>query len=541
MPGPAILSADLAKRKAQRAEMREDFATFAARSLRVRTKDARIVPLRLNAAQMRLHAAVEAMRAETGRVRVIVLKGRQQGCSTYIQARFFWRLTHRKACQAFILTHAADATNNLFGMAERFVEHCPADVLPEIGTANARELKFTALDSGYKVGTAGAKNVGRSSTIQLLHGSEVCMWPNAEDHAAGLLQTVPREGDTEVFLESTAKGIGNYFHKLWVKAQQGESDFRAVFIPWFASPEYAEPVADGFTLSDVVDEGDDVSEVEYARLYGLTLEQMAWRRLKIRELQSAWLFRQEYPATPDEAFQAANAGSFIPPRLVVAARKGDARGMEGPLILGVDPAREGGDRTAVVSREGRMLGRQVCDLLPVMDTMGTVAKLAEIIRARRPARVNIDVTGLGIGIYDRLIELRFGAPWGPVAAVNFASQASKPNRFPNKRSEMWFEMAEWFRSEGGVWMVDSDELQGSVCAPIWGPQACRTNTDGQFVLEPKASIKKRIGMSPDLGDAAALTFAAPVGPSDETLRAYPGLMGPGGGDERAVSDWDEYA
>lgn len=95
----------------------------------------------------------------------------------------------------------------------------------KVGASNAKELYFSDIDSGYKVGTAGTKGVGRSSTIQYFHGSEVAFWPHAETHAAGVLQAIPKEPGTEIILESTANGIGNYFHKMWREAERGESEY----------------------------------------------------------------------------------------------------------------------------------------------------------------------------------------------------------------------------------------------------------------------------------------------------------------------------
>ncbi|QEL16757.1 hypothetical protein [Limnoglobus roseus] len=184
--------------------LRDDFTYYAPRALRIRTKTGTVDPFRLNKAQHHLHTQVEAQRASTGKVRVIVLKGRQQGISTYIEGRFYWRVTHRKGCQAFILTHEQQATDNLFKMVERYHEHCPSLLKPQTKASNAKELVFGRLDSGYKLGTAGTKGTGRSSTIQLFHGSECGFWPHADEHAAGVMQAIPNQAATEVFIESTA-------------------------------------------------------------------------------------------------------------------------------------------------------------------------------------------------------------------------------------------------------------------------------------------------------------------------------------------------
>ena len=153
--------------------------------------------------------------------------------STYVGGRFYHKVTWHKGTQAFILTHALDATQNLYKMAQRYYENTPSVVKPEVTTSNAKELIFGILDSGYKLGTAENKAVGRSATIQLLHGSEVAFWNNAAEHAKGIMQAVPNAPGTEIILESTANGVGNFFHQQWQQAEAGQSEYIAIFVPWF--------------------------------------------------------------------------------------------------------------------------------------------------------------------------------------------------------------------------------------------------------------------------------------------------------------------
>ena len=163
----------------KRKRLKSDFPYYAKSCLFIRTKSEGTKPFELNKAQLYIHEEIEKQRAETGKVRAIILKGRQQGCSTYVGGRLMWRTTHSKGVRSFILTHEDDATQNLFDMSKRYYEHLPPPVKPSTSASNAKELHFSALDSGYKVGTAGNKSVGRSQTNQLFHGSEVAFWPNA--------------------------------------------------------------------------------------------------------------------------------------------------------------------------------------------------------------------------------------------------------------------------------------------------------------------------------------------------------------------------
>ena len=116
-------------------------------------------------------------------MRALILKGRQQGCSSYVAARFYHRTMG--GLRTFILTQEEAATQNLFEIVQRYHNNCPAHLQPHTGASNSKELYFDEIDSGYKVGTAGTKAVGRSSTIQLFHGSEVAFWPFADTSRPG--------------------------------------------------------------------------------------------------------------------------------------------------------------------------------------------------------------------------------------------------------------------------------------------------------------------------------------------------------------------
>src|SRR5262249_9052066 len=151
-------------------------------------------------------------------------------------------------------------------------------------------------------------------------------------------------------LESTANGVGNFFHKKWREAETGRSEYTAIFVPWFWQDEYRQPVDRAFRLGP--------EEGEYAALYCLELEQMAWRRSKIDELGAGMLFKQEYPATAAEAFQMSGHDSYIAPMLVAKARKGE-HPPSGPVVIGFDPAWKGADRHSMVWRQGRCVSKIV--------------------------------------------------------------------------------------------------------------------------------------------------------------------------------------
>lgn len=488
-----------------RLRLRDDLEFYARNCLKIRTKAGKVEPFVFNRAQRYIHEQLEAQKAATGKVRALILKGRQQGCSTYVGARYYHNTTWAQGRRTFILTHEDAATQNLFEMVNRYHEHCPVFVRPETGAANAKELFFSALDSGYKVGTAGTKGVGRSSTIQLFHGSEVAFWPHAEAHAAGVLQAVPDAPGTEVILESTANGVGNFYHQKWRDAERGIGDFIAVFVPWFWQEEYRKEVPDDFAM--------DGEEAEYARLYGLSPEQMAWRRNKIAELKDANLFRQEYPATAAEAFQMSGHDSYIPAEIVARARKATCE-ESGPLVIGYDPAWKGADRHSMAWRCGRKV-RKV-ESRSKLDTMEGAGWAKQVIDTDKPARMFIDVGGVGAGVYDRLVEMGYGEIVRP---INFGSSPLEPPRLDergkplggcplNRRAEMWMKSREWLEDVGGADIPDSDSLHADACGPGY-----KYDSNTRLVLESKDDMRRREAPSPDEWDAVALTFAEPVAPA----------------------------
>lgn len=491
--------------------LRDDLPLYAAETLKIKDKDGVLRPFVFNRAQRYLHERLEAQRKRVGWVRAIVGKGRQGGVSTYVGARFFHRTTMSKGTECFILTHEQDATDNLFEMVERFHEHSPFK--PSTSRDNAKELVFDRLDSGYSVGTAGTKARGRSKTVQLLHGSEVAFWANAADHFAGVVQTVPGRPGTEIILESTGNGPWGEYYERWQQAEAGIGDYEVIFTPWFWTEDYTRDVPEGFTLNE--------EEALYQVLHGLTLGQMVWRRAKMAELKDERLWKQEYPSTAPEMFEATGRMSYINPELVIAARKRTLEGI-GPLVVGVDPSRFGDDRFSVAWRRGRKVEK--VESRNKIGTTEALAWLRDIIDQDKPARMFLDAGGGGDRLYDILDS--WGDPYSKtVGLVNFGSapqtevlilnDGTKRAGPVNRRAEMWMRSLEWLEQEGGADLPDRDSLQADASAPGY---TYRT-TDQRLQLESKEQIRARGVRSPDEWDAIVLTFAEPV--KDRPVREGP--------------------
>lgn len=473
--------------------MRTDFRLHAETFLRILTKAGDTVPLRFNRAQLYVHKRIEEQLRQIGRVRALILKGRQQGISTYIAARYYHRVSMNHGRKAFIVAHEQKATDNLFKMVKRYHEYNP--LCPSTSATNAKELVFDKLDSGYLLATAGSKDVGRSNTAQLLHGSEFAFWDNAASHLAGLGNTIGDLPGSEIILESTGNGVGNQFHMMWQDAEQGRNEYAPIFVPWFWQPEYRVlTLPRDFELSD--------DELGYAQAYGCDLTQMAWRRNKIATYGRGqeWLFDQEYPAVPSLAFQTSTRNPIILPSDVSRAMNNDYSERYGALVIGCDPAEEGDDRTAIVFRHGRVVFR--VESHEKKGPMEVAGMLVERFNKYRPDAIFIDRIGIGAGILDRLKELNIPG----VIGVNSATEPQDKTLYANKRAEMWYRMKAWVE-DFPVRMPNNLAL----ASDLSGPQP-KTNSHGLRLVESKKEMKKRQIRSPDLADALAMTFAELVQP-----------------------------
>ena len=293
--------------------------------LKIRDKRGEIVPFRLNRPQARFYGAVKGQR-EAGRpVRALVLKARQMGFSTLIQGMLFWADATRRNVNSLTTAHQSTATTNLFNMNKRYYDYLPDRLKPMRRASNAQELLFaaptgaalgvTGLDSSMKVSTAGGMGVGRSATLTNAHLSEFAYWPGDKAETLnGIMQAIPDEPGTMVFIESTANGFDT-FKDMWDKAveawDRGERDgWMPFFAAWWEMEEYRRRPEPGFCRTG--------REEALAEAYGLDDEQLAWRRwcIKTNCGGDERKFRQEYPASPDEAFLSSGSCIFDQDALV---------------------------------------------------------------------------------------------------------------------------------------------------------------------------------------------------------------------------------
>lgn len=198
-------------------------------------------------------------------------------------------------------------------------------------------------------------------------------------------------------------------------------------------------------------------------------------------------------------FTASASDVVIPIDLVSAAaeRELTERDVQGqPVILGVDVARFGDDRTVLCVRQG--LWTRDVRTFTGLSTMEVANRVIDCINQHRPQAVFIDAGAMGAGVIDRLRQLQY-----QVSEVNFGEAALSTDRYANIRAEMYFKCRDWLTSGGAL--PKNAELKTELSTVEY-----KFNPSGRIILEPKEKLKERTGKSPDLADALVLTFARPV-------------------------------
>lgn len=323
--------------------------------------------------------------------------------------------------------------------------------------------------------------------------SEYAFYKNADRINLGLMQTVAEIDGTEIIKESTANGVDNSFYSDWQEAKIGRSRYQAIFVPWYWQDEYC--------INDEKFEPTDEEKnwlIEFGS-DGLTRGHLNWRRIKLQDFngdyeQRCRKFRQEYPFNDEEAFLSSITDTFINIDCVKSARKNKVDSQSN-LVIGIDPARMGDDRTAIIRRKGRLAYN--LETHYNVDTMALSGIIKRIIDKENPRRVCIDSIGIGAGVVDRLHELGYSI----VEGVNVARKSYEPDKYKNLRAELWSHMREWLLQDMPVQIPDSDELQTDLTCLGY-----RYDSSDRLQIESKDDAKKRGLRSPDTADCLMLTF-----------------------------------
>jgi hypothetical protein len=247
---------------------------------RIKNKQGVVVPFQYNRPQ-RLHAE-RSTRFD------YALKARKMGISSRRIARDLWACATMKDQHRILLTQTDD---DAFKMLNERVKPLHDNCLfPLGGVFRADHYFFPLTRSRYYVHTAGAKKYGRGSDITGGHATEYAHWEKPEVWD-GVEEALVDNAD--LLIETTANGY-NFAKEDWENAKRQRNQYRAIFLPWYADEDY---VADATGLTAL-----DQEEQRLVEAFGLTREQLAWRRGKLASMRRPELFPQEYPATDAEAF-----------------------------------------------------------------------------------------------------------------------------------------------------------------------------------------------------------------------------------------------
>ena len=326
-----------------RLRARHDFPFWAAWLAHIKNKDGGPdILFSLNRPQRRLVTLLEQMRLDSQPIRIILLKARQWGGSTAIQIYMAWlQLVHMEGLNSLIVGNVMDASNEVRDMYNRLITAYPAAMLHPIGEPfDPGEPKFTGVGTSpnirrvpqrnckIKIGTAEKPDSARGGDYSLIHCTEVGLWRRTEgrtpeDIIQSATSGVLLKPYTLIVYESTAKGVGNFFHREYTNAKEGKSQFTPLFIPWFDIERYALPFASDKEEADFArqlyngrDNPNEPSDRDEPGRYlwwlwqrGATLQGIHWYINERRKYNDHARMASEYPSDDIEAF--ANSGSNV--------------------------------------------------------------------------------------------------------------------------------------------------------------------------------------------------------------------------------------
>lgn len=311
-----------------RVRLAYDFEFWCLTCVKIQDKRSKMmIPFRLNYGQRKTVHEFEQQRTQGVPIRVIIVKARQWGGSTVTQMYMLWlQLYHYKRWHSAIVSQLKNQAINIRAMISNVVLNYPTDIMRLTlsgyeGLGNTKYIQER--ECKMQISSAETPDALRSFDFSMLHLSEVGLWKStparsAEDLMQALYATVPDTAGTFIVMESTAKGIGNFFHKSYLAAANGESMLKPVFVPWFEIENYAkfrhksggaiERDDDGLPVSAIDNvEGliGNMTEYQWTQWnQGATLEGIAWYADTQRSLQySDFMMRSEYPGSAHEAFQ----------------------------------------------------------------------------------------------------------------------------------------------------------------------------------------------------------------------------------------------
>lgn len=260
--------------------------------------------------------------------RDIVVKPRKIGFTTRWLAKNFIKAITTEGHQGLAFTYDDEEAQYMGGILHRFYELLPKGAAPKKGTDTLTALSFPVLDSSIEIQSSGGRRKGRGRTPSDILLDEFAQYD--ENAAIDIFSSVVNSAPlwTPVTIQSTPRGIGNEFHRQFVRAENGESPFKAHFYPWMWLSQKHSIVANSPLLDNMpqlrkalefTDEERRLLEIWNAQHPDLLLNEdnIRWRRYKAAEDPDK--FKQEYPenavdcflATTDTVFETASLSPWV--------------------------------------------------------------------------------------------------------------------------------------------------------------------------------------------------------------------------------------
>lgn len=298
---------------------RHDFEYWAATCVKIKNKtSAEMIPFVLNRPQRRVLAELERMRLARRPIRMIMLKARQWGGSTLVQMYMAWmQCTRLRNWHSLICAQVGKTAATIRGMYDAMLTSYPAelwdgDAAPKLARYQGQDLVREIAGRACRItlGSSESQDSVRGADYAMAHLSEVAFWKDTPrstpaEFIRSVCGAIALGPDTMVVMESTANGVGNYFHTEWLRSERGESDKAAIFVPWYEIDIYR------------------IDNPDYAAVWGamdpyeralwsdrrLTLERIAWYQMRRREYPCHAAMMAEFPTTAEEAFT--NSGTNV--------------------------------------------------------------------------------------------------------------------------------------------------------------------------------------------------------------------------------------
>ncbi len=293
-----------------------DFEFWAYMCVKITDKDTgELIPFKLNRPQRMLLRDIEQERLSGKPIRIILTKARQYGGSTLVQVYFAWiQLRHKMGWNSVIVAHVENQARNIRSMYTKLADNYLPEALPD----GEEKLRIEPFEGSPKTRTNKARNClmditsvekpesTRSFDYALCHLSEVGLWRGTllkkpEDLVQNMRAGVKKVPYSMIVIESTAKGVGTFFHREWTAAKNGKSSYRPVFIPWHSFDKYISYI----DPKEYEEYFQRLNDDDWARWHqGATLEGIKWyNEYMASENYDKWRMESEFPGDDDEAFQ----------------------------------------------------------------------------------------------------------------------------------------------------------------------------------------------------------------------------------------------